>query len=176
MKKLSCILLLLLLFSCNYFENKKIHVSDEDHDLVQEKLKNLDKTKVDKYPIFSECESLEGDVLAEKECFITTLSKHISSNVFTNEIVLDKPLNEEFQVFVEVNKLGELSVLETTASDSLKMLMPSIDQTIKESLLSLPKIRPAMKQLPGVDKNIPGDEVPVSIQFLIPIKVVTVLE
>lgn len=151
-------------------------MSDENHELVQEKLKNLDKTQVDRFPIFEACESIDLDVLAEKECFIRTLSNHIASNVLTDEIILEQSLNEEFQVLVEVDKKGKLSIVKTTTSDSLKMLMPTIDQKINESLLSLPKIEPARKQLPSVDESSKGDEVPVSIQFLIPIKIVAVQE
>ncbi len=174
MKKLIFVFILLLSFSCNYFENKKIHVSDEHHELVQEKLKKLDKTQVDRYPIFSSCESLESDLSAEKECFIETLRNHITSNIITSDVVLEKPLHEEFNVLVEVDKKGDITIVKTTISDSLQLLFPSINQRIEESLLSLPKIEPAMKQLSSMDKNTKGDEVHVSIQFLIPIKIVAI--
>ena len=72
--------------------------------------------------------------------------------------------------------LGKLNIIKTTASDSLQLLIPTINQKIKESLLTLPTIKPAMKQLPSIDENEKGDEVPVSIQFLIPIKIVAVQE
>lgn len=151
-------------------------MSDENHELVQEKLKNLDKNKVDRYPVFAECESLEGDVLAEKECFIKMLSEHIASNVLTDEIILEKPLNDEFQVYVEIDTIGAIQIIKSTTSDSLRMLIPTIDHKIKESLLTLPKIEPAMKALPSTEDRVKGEEVPVSIQFLIPIKVVSVQE
>ena len=65
--------------SCNYFENKKIKVvEDESHELVKDKLKELDRNKVDHYPVFKYCESLNNNIEEEKECFINTLSLELS--------------------------------------------------------------------------------------------------
>lgn len=160
------------MYSCNYFENKKIHVNDE---MVEEKLRKIDKTQVDKYPIFNDCESINGDIEAEKNCFITTLSNHITNYLIQQNLILEEEFESAFELLVEVDKNGALLIKSYTIDNHTKEIIPNIETLISDSLSSLPKIYPAIKKLPSADDNV-GELVPVTTQFIIPIKIIAVSE
>ncbi len=154
---------MLLLCSCNYFENKKIHATD---DLVQEKLRELDRTSVDKYPIFEECETENSNKDIEKACFITTLSQHISTSFSEQELILDKELDVTFKVTIEVTKIGTVNIVELVASPELKAYMPNIDELVAQSITDLPEIKPAYKKINS------GELIAVTTQFKIPVRII----
>jgi len=163
LKKYTYILLVLLICSCNYFENKKIHANDT---LVQEKMDQLDKTSIDKFPVFIDCESLNGNTEEEKECFITTLSTHISDSLWENQLVLTNEIDASFQVTLEVAADGKINIIKFDVPSVLKENIPNIEQLISESVQELPEIKPALKKVQS------GELIAVKTQFVIPIRVV----
>jgi len=152
-----------LFCSCNYFESKKIHATDES---IQKRLDTIDKSVIDKFPIFKDCEQLDENLEAEKNCFITSLSTYITNSLFENNVVLENELDTSFQVLIEVSDKGKVKILSFTIDEVLKGSIPNIEQIISGSIVELPDIKPAYKKINS------GELVPVKTQFVIPIRVV----
>lgn len=163
MKKAVAIMCILLFCSCNYFESKKIHATDER---IQKHLNSLDTSTIDKFPIFKDCEQLDQDLSAEKNCFITSLSTYIGNSLFENKLVLEKELDTSFQVAIQVSETGKVTIKAFEINAILKENIPQIEQIIQQSIDELPEIEPALK------KTQSGELVPVKTQFVIPIRVV----
>lgn len=70
------------------------------------------------------------------------------------------PINEIIQVEVIIDNKGKVSAHKITISDSLKIAIPKIDSLIKVSLLTMPKLFPAIKR-----------GIPVATQYQIPIHI-----
>ena len=166
MKKAISVICILLFCSCNYFEGKKIHVTDER---IQKHLDSLDKSTIDNFPIFPDCEQLDENIEAEKECFISSLSNHITNSLAQNQLVLKEELDISFKVAIEVSEEGKITIISIDINNVLKERIPNIEQIIQQSINELPKIEPALKKLQL------GDLVPVKTQFVIPIRVVAKL-
>lgn len=154
-----------LLCSCNYFENKKIHATD---DLVQEKLHKLDRTSVDKYPVFEDCETQDSNKDTEKACFITTLSQHISTSLSEQDLILDKELDVNFQITIEVAYNGAVNIVDLVATPELNAQIPNIDELVAKSIIDLPEIKPAYKKINS------GELIAVTTQFKIPVHIIGV--
>jgi len=89
----------------------------------------------EKYPVFSECESVE--IKALESCFNNTLQAFIFSNFKVPEIVSSENYQGQMNVFFEVNKEGVFKLLYVDAIyDELKEEAIRIFST-------LPKITPA---------------------------------
>ena len=161
MKKFTYILAFFILTSCNYFEKKKIVITD---DLVQEKLQQVNRNKIDKYPIFEACERVDNNIQLEKECFTTTLSEHITDYLAQQNIVLTQPLQDTLYIQLQVDQKGTLRVQNFQIPDSVLITLPNVKQVINESIKQLPLIKPAYKKLPQT-----GELIPVTTQFRIPI-------
>lgn len=157
------IVVLFLTCSCNYFENKKIHATE---DMIQEKLLHLDKSKVDKFPIFEDCETVDGNIEAEKNCFITTLSRLIHASFTENNLVLNHELDTFLIVTVEVDISGKIKIIKSEISPEIKENIPNIEQLINQSVVGLPEIKPGLKKLQS------GEFVAVNTRFTIPVRVV----
>jgi len=156
-----------LFCSCNYFESQKKHVTEEQ---IQERLDTIDKSVIDKFPVFKDCEQLDENVEAEKNCFITSLSSYISNSLFENNVVLEAELDTSFQVLIEVSDRGKIEILSFTIDEVLKESIPDIEQIMTSSITELPDIKPAYKKINS------GELVPVKTRFLIPIRVVAAVE
>lgn len=152
-----------MLYSCNYFENKKIHATD---DLVQEKLLEMDKTSVDKYPVFENCETENSNSDIEKDCFVTTLSQYISDSFSEENLILNNELDVSFQTTIEVTHLGKVNILAIEIKPLLKEQIPNITKLVTKSLVALPEIKPAYK------KTQSGELIPVTTKFTIPVHVI----
>ena len=123
MKKAVAIVCVLLFCSCNYFESKKIHATDER---IQERLDSLDTSTIDKFPIFKDCEQLDQDLAAERNCFITSLSTYIGNSLFENKLVLEDELDTSFQVAIQVSETGKVTIISQ-----------EIDETLKENISTI---------------------------------------
>jgi len=163
LKKAIFIICIMLLCSCNYFESQKKHVTEEQ---IQADLDTIDTSVIDKFPIFKDCELVEENLAAEKNCFITSLSTYITNSLFENNLVLKNELDSSFQVLIEVSDDGKIEILSFTINEILKESIPDIEQIIANSIAELPDIVPARKKIES------GVLVPVKTQFVIPIRVV----
>jgi hypothetical protein len=154
---------LLLLCSCNYFEDKKIHATDG---LVEEKLQELDKTTVDKYPIFENCETEHSTNETEKMCFVATLSQHIFESLSEQDLILDSEFEENIHARIEVTNLGHVNIVSLELTPLLTEKIPNIEALITQSITDLPEIKPAYKKIHS------GELIAVTTQFIIPVRVV----
>tara|TARA_B110001450_G_scaffold187364_1_gene175422 strand:+ start:298 stop:810 length:513 start_codon:yes stop_codon:yes gene_type:complete len=163
LKKIVFAIVFLVFSSCDYFEKKKEHATE---DRVQQRLEKLDTSKIDRFPIFKDCEGISNDAVAEKECFILSLSSYISNSLFEHKLVLENELDNTFQVAVEVSDLGKISIKSFEIDSILKVSIKNIEGIIEQSINELPEIKPALKKIHS------GEEIPVKTQFIIPIRVV----
>ncbi len=161
MLKIFCYISLFLLCSCNYFENQKIHVNDQ---LIQESSAHINKAEVDRFPIFKDCESVSSTLSSEKNCFITTLSSHISNTLSAQNFEIKTPINTTFIITIQVNTSGEISILSFKSDAQISTEIPTIKTLVAQAITNTPKIKPALKKLHS------GELIPVKTQFTIPIR------
>ena len=134
--------------------------------MVEEKLRNIDKTVVEKYPIFEGCETISEDLMLEKECFISKLSTHITSSLWKQQLVLHNEVDAIVTLTIEVSDKGEVSILNQDISSQLLEDIPEIEDYLITSIATLPEIKPALKKLNS------GDFVAVKTVFTIPVRVI----
>lgn len=153
MKVLYLLPLLFLLGSCRYFDKQ---VPDEDA-LLQQRLKELDTTKVSMYPSVAECEVITDKNL-RKECFFNTMSQLIQQKLSADTIALMYPGIDTINVKVTIFADARLQFEPQFTSDSLGYDYNKIDSIIKARLVGFPKVEPAQKE-----------GVPVTSQFILPV-------
>jgi len=153
----------LLFCSCNYFEKQKNHATDKR---IQEHLDSLDTSTIDKFPVFKECEQLDENLEAEKECFITSLSTYIGNSLLENKLILEEELDTSFQVIIQVSEDGKVAIVSFEIGENIRRNIPNIEQIIDKSISELPEIGAATKKIQS------GGSVSVKTQFVIPIRVV----
>lgn len=133
--------------------------------MVEEKLRNIDKTVVDKYPIFEGCETITEDLALEKECFVSKLSAHIASSLWKQQLVLHNEVDAIVTLTIEVTDKGAVTILSHDISSQLLKAIPEIEHYLITSITTLPEIKPALKKLNS------GDFVAVNTVFIIPVRV-----
>ena len=145
--------LILMLFSCN-FETKKI----SSEEVLEQESKSLNWKEVDEYPAFEECQQ-ETELVAAKKCFETAVAKNVYAYLEHQQPVVSKSIDHTIYIYLEVTKTGKpeidsISTIDSTVTNQL----PKIENWLRESIDSLPKIYPASKR-----------GIPVSTAFKMPI-------
>jgi len=141
MKYLSLFSLLLFVFSCNYFDKKKVY----SEDILKEDLQTFNWNEVDEYPTFAICDSVSTK-LQRKTCFESTLTTFIMSQLVAETIVVTKDINDTIVITFQISEEGKLSVEGIISSELIKQQIPKIDTYLFRSLKDLPKIFPAIKR------------------------------
>ena len=134
-------LMFLLLFSCEYFESKKVKTED----IVSQEREAIDWTAVDEYPSFDDCENLV-EKLERKQCFEHTIRSHVNQFLSEQMIVVSEDVEDTISIKLMVDKRGEISVLEIKSKPETQFAIPTIDSLLTKSIASLPKIYPAIKR------------------------------
>jgi len=142
---------------------QKIHATDE---LIQQHIDSLNTSSIDKFPVFKDCEQLDENLEAEKNCFITSLSIYISNCLLGNKLVLANELDVSFRVVIQVSETGKVTIISQKIDEILVENIPNIDQIIEQCISELPEIGQAYKKI--------NSEVlvPVKTRFVIPIRVI----
>lgn len=141
MKQCFLILFILVLYSCDYLNVKKVSKDT----ILKEELKTFNWENVDAYPSFFNCDSLQ--LKAEKRiCFEHTLHTHINKFLQNKTIVVGRDLNDTLTLKFRVSKHGNISFLKAEINSSTKLEIPEINSLIIESLDSLPQISAAIKR------------------------------
>jgi hypothetical protein len=153
MKQLKFLLILLLASSCQYFNTEKIS-SDT---FYEEKIKTIDWEQVDRYPAFSNCEQFT-EKEEQKQCFETTLSRHIYEFIESKNLVSHSDLNGTVQLDFTISNKGEITSLDIVVDSLLRQKFPLLKDWLKESIDSLPILEPASKE-----------GVPVETKFTLPV-------
>lgn len=150
MIKSICFLLLLALF---------VSACDTSLDFSKKEIQHIDFTSIDAYPEFPSCDSLT--LLEFKQnCFETTASKIIQSDLDAYGFSASKPISDVILVHFEIDNNGKASLYKTETSNSVKETLPKIDSIIKESIINFPTLRPAKKQ-----------NINVTCRFIVPVYV-----
>ena len=155
------VMVITIQYSCNFFKSPSEEV------LKEEVKQSIDLAAIDKYPLFDICKTSEGDTIAEKACFIQTLRSHVSKDLAREELIFESAVDEELTVVIHISEEGEPTISSYEMNKKADSLVPNLKLILDQSIQDLPTIYPAYKKLPS------GVEVPVDIQFSIPIKIVT---
>ena len=136
--------LLLFLASCESFSSKSTITSTAKSNLqIIDTL--IDFTKVDVYPIFSDCENFaEND--NQKECFQRMLTQKLANSLQKNELKVKDCVNDTTLIDLLIDKTGKASVVTIKSSENITNLFPSLDTIIRRSVNELPTIKPALKR------------------------------
>ena len=157
MKYILCLFFFFFFFSCELNINKKISVDD----ILDEEWKTFNWSDVDEYPSFTTCDSLLT-ISQKKECFISTLSNQIYSDLISNTKTVNRIIQDTVILKFTISKDGEIDFDELIVDESIIDLRSLIDLSFKSSIKKLPKIFPAIKR---------GQQV--NVKFSLPIYVST---
>ena len=142
------------MISCEFdFQiDKKITVDE----FIIEELKSFNWNEVDQYPVFESCLKIE-DIDNKNDCFVETITDAFRQNLANNNLVLNRTLVDTVGMVLKVNKLGEISIQNITISDENTGYAKVITESFENTVLSLPKLFPAIKRGQEVDVifNIP---------------------
>jgi hypothetical protein len=141
MKKISVLICVLMLSSCEYFNVKK--TSSEA--ILKEELQTFNWNDVDEYPSFSICDS-SSNKQERKQCFETTLTSYITTYLQKDTIVVTQDIKDTINLKLQVSDKGIISVLSVNVDSVTSLEIPNIKALLAESLGALPKIFPALKR------------------------------
>ena len=141
MKKTSGFLVLVLLFSCNYFDVKK--TSSET--ILNEELQTFNWNAVDAYPSFSTCDT-SLNKQAKKECFQNTMANHIYRKLEQEQFIVTKDINDTIMIQFQISETGKISLINIKIDTVTHQEIPQIKNIIIKSIETLPKIYPAIKR------------------------------
>jgi len=140
--------------SCQFFETEKI----ESDTIYKEELKTIDWRKVDQYPVFAECDSIE-DKTIQKSCFESALASHLCKTISDKHIVALKSIyGDTVQINFLVSKSGELSIEQMRMDSLVEKEFPKLQEWLSQSIDSITLIAPAYKR-----------GIPVATKFTLPV-------
>tara|TARA_R110002073_G_scaffold336208_1_gene531003 strand:- start:151819 stop:152301 length:483 start_codon:yes stop_codon:yes gene_type:complete len=141
LRRITGFIFLLILTSCEIFSP---HSSTAVNQLkVVDTV--IDFTKVDEYPLFTDCQSLT-ETTARKKCFETTLTSIISDLLLSHEYVVKKRVNDTAFVDLLVDNYGMATVVAIKSSEEVQQNLPKLDSLIRASVAQLPQMDPALKR------------------------------
>ena len=141
MRKVVIFLVFISLYSCNYFNVKKV----DSEAILKEELQVFNWNEVDEYPSFSICDSLSTKQ-DKKHCFENTLTTNIYESLEANTLIVSQDIKDTIIIKFQISETGNLSILETKIDSLTEHEIPNIRKIITQSLDSLPKIFPAIKR------------------------------
>jgi len=155
MRRLYPLFFVVVFFSCDYFEKRKIN----SEELLKEELRTFNWKDVDEYPTFDVCDGT-SEKMERRQCFENTLHDLVNQNLADNLIVVSEELHDTIRIDLLIDKSGNLEINGIAISEDTKRIIPEMDSLIHRSFESLPKIYPAIKR-----------SQPVRSQFVLPILV-----
>ncbi len=141
MRRLSVILLVFVLWSCDFFNVKK--TSSEA--ILNEELKTFNWNDVDEYPSFASCDST-FEKEQRKQCFAQTIAQTITEQLHAVNIVVSEHVNDTVTIRFQISEKGDLTILNIQANSLTYKQIPKIDSLLTNSLDALPRIYPAVKR------------------------------
>lgn len=141
MKQTLVFIIVLMLFSCEYFNVKK--TSSEA--ILKEELQVFNWNDVDEYPSFTECDSL---LLKEekKVCFQSVLTTNICKYLKDEKLIVTQDIKDTINLHFKISKKGEIFLMDFDMDSLTKLEIPNIKELINKSLDSFPQIFPAIKR------------------------------
>ncbi|WMI68586.1 hypothetical protein [Mangrovimonas sp. YM274] len=141
MKHLLLVFCVVLLTSCNYFEQKKIS-SDE---LLEEELQTFNWKDVDEYPTFASCDSSSGKYV-KKQCFEQTLQNIVATQLSKQHIIVSQDVSDTILLKITIDNKGQFTINDISYKPMTGQQIPDLDSLLLQSFDSLPKIYPAIKR------------------------------
>jgi len=138
---LSFLFLILFFTSCDFFSS----TSTTTNNSLQLSGSVIDFTKVDVYPIFSDCENYaeEGN---QKECFEQTLLEKLSEQFNKNDLKVKRAVNDSTAIDLLIDNTGKASVVKINSPESILTNFPQLDSVVRKSVTLLPTMKPAVKR------------------------------
>ncbi len=141
MKQVLFLLVFFFVFSCDYFDKKKVY----SEELLEEELKTFDWKDVDEYPSFASCDTTSGKE-SRKACFENTLRSILDKNLAEHLIVVTEDVHDTVLLKIKIDNTGKFSINSIKSSAQTATEIPELDSLLRKSLDSLPKIYPAIKR------------------------------
>ncbi|GGD21513.1 hypothetical protein [Hyunsoonleella pacifica] len=140
MRQCYIILLVLVVYSCDYFNVKKT----TPEAILKEDLKTFNWDEVDMYPSFSQCDTIIAKT-NKKVCFESTLYAKMSTYLQQQNIVVTKDVNDTLMLKLRVSKKGIITLIGAEMDSLTKQEIPNLEKMLLKSLEQLPNITSAIK-------------------------------
>lgn len=157
MKKISFLIFLATLISCQYFD-KQI---PSEKDLLKKRLEEINWNKVDKFPSIISCDEIL-DENQQKQCFFEFLTQTIQEKISVDTLAVLYPNLDTIQVKVTVFPDATMTFEPEFPTDSINYDRSKIDSILRVKLVDFPKVNPAVKR-----------GIPVKTQFILPVIIKT---
>ncbi|MBJ2174845.1 hypothetical protein JBL43_11395 [Aureibaculum sp. A20] len=140
-RTISFLFLILLCTSCEYFWSS----SSTSKSNLEVANTIIDFTKVDTYPVFSDCENYaESD--NQKDCFYKMLPQKLGESLSKEDIKVKKVVNDAAWIDILIDNTGRASLVDIISTTEIDEQIPDFRQIIEQSINRLPTMFPAKKQ------------------------------
>lgn len=131
----------IVLTSCDYFQAKKVSTEQ----LLEEEMQAINWNDVDDYPTFSDCDSATT-TQEKKTCFENHLYELLTSHLANQKIVVTEDVSDTVVLKIHIDKTGQFSIKNIDMNALTREQIPQLDNVLRHSFDSLPKIYPAIKR------------------------------
>ena len=144
MNKVFYLFSLIIFFSCEFEIQKKISADK----FLEEELKTIDWSSVDKLPLLESCLNSNLD---NKKCFVSYFSSQLKKNLANNDFVLNRTLIDTIYFNLKIDKIGNVSYEKIQTNEDLNKYQNAIETALNVTIKNLPKVYPAIKRGQPVD-------------------------
>ena len=144
MNKVFCLFFLIIFFSCEFEIQKKISAVK----FLEEELKTIDWSSVDKLPLLESCLNSNLD---NKKCFVSYFSSQLKKNLANNDFVLNRTLIDTIYFNLKIDKIGNVTYEKIQTNEDLNKYQNAIETALNVTIKNLPKVYPAIKRGQPVD-------------------------
>ena len=144
MNKVFYLFSLIIFFSCEFEIQKKISADK----FLEEELKTIDWSSVDKLPLLESCLNSNLD---NKKCFVSYFSSQLKKNLADNDFVLNRTLIDTIFFNLKIDKTGNVSYEKIQTNEDLNKYQNAIETALNVTIKNLPKVYPAIKRGQTVD-------------------------
>ena len=151
------LVLALLLYSCNYFETKKIDAET----LFEEEIATINWEEVDEYPLFASCDetaSKQGQLV----CFHTKLSAKVATVINDSVSGVMQAVSDTVYMQMKIDTTGRFTLQSLEMDTITRAHLPSLEQWLTSALKNIDPIAPATKK-----------GIPVATIYTLPVVLVT---
>ncbi len=144
MNKVFCLFFFIIFFSCEFEIQKKISADK----FLEEELKTIDWSSVDKLPLLESCLNSNLD---NQKCFVSYFSSQLKKNFADNDFVLNRTLIDTIYFNLKIDKIGNVSYEKIQTNEDLNKYQNAIETALNVTIKNLPKVYPAIKRGQPVD-------------------------
>jgi len=109
--------------------------------VLKEKLSEFDNSQIEKPPLFESCRNEPEE---SEACFQNTILNHISTHLGDHRIKVSNPINDTIWVPLIITKNSEIFLDEFKVPEIIDSQIPNFQNILKNSLKTLPKVKPAI--------------------------------